>query len=125
MVSIRESFDSILVRLKGMAKSLRVSLLRSFDSILVRLKVPGQCFQEVRKWFRFHTGSIKSQTHQESNTPEKFRFHTGSIKSETAPLQKGIQNGRKFRFHTGSIKSFFHSTTAFSRSSVSIPYWFD
>ena len=48
--------------------------------------------------FRFHTGSIKSDSSNQSTPANRFRFHTGSIKRADATLRS------IFVSTTGSIK---------------------
>ena len=96
------SFDSKLVRLKGISESDRFLLCYWFDSKLVRLKVA---------------------TDVEGNKIIAFRFQTGSIKSPICPYCN--TSWVVFRFQTGSIKRFFKGPGNPIDMNVSIPNWFD
>ena len=78
----RQSFNSILVRLKA-HNAYAYVFYGGFNSILVRLKV---VFVKYSPWiasaFQFHTGSIKSHlNYSQVSAFSEFQFHTGSIKS--------------------------------------------
>ena len=56
-------FDSILVRLKALARPIEKNTVMCFDSILVRLKESSSVRSSISSSrFRFHTGSIKRVT---------------------------------------------------------------
>ena len=143
----RPSFDSILVRLKEVARQKDALRDECFDSILVRLKVYLKTFSvRVPILFRFHTGSIKS-------LPTIRKYHhflcfdsiLVRLKADTALTkkedyarfdsilvrlkEKSPSLSRRltisFRFHTGSIKRQALILPEVLLARVSIPYWFD
>ena len=101
---------------------------RSFNSILVRLKgiIRGSS-SKLKTSFQFHSGTIKRiPKHSTNHGKSKFQFHSGTIKSDEETLRAiwtfgfnsilvrlkgghrgGLQNRDRFQFHSGTIKSAF------------------
>ena len=131
--NMQEIVDNAFRFHTGSIKSLRdfhrfLRRKNSFDSILVRLKVKALNILEINSdRFRFHTGSIKSRirrTPKRNHRQATFRFHTGSIKSVKASYP-ACDNLRRFDSILVRLKVVQRITNAVAALGVSIPYWFD
>ena len=120
------SFNSIVVRLKGMGRRYRERRARGFNSIVVRLKVSHRATRRMSAvMFQFHSGSIKRESRQ-SCSPKPitcFNSIVVRLKGNSARGNRPVE--KLFQFHSGSIKSFFvftrrHSSLSFQFHSGSI-----